>query len=190
VKRMNCRKVERLLLEYQDQRLPMAIAGGVAAHLAGCADCRARAAAFERTRELLAANAVPAPVDSERFLQDVRRRIRRSSPEPARRRFGWPVAIPAAAALLLLVATVLVKTRSTHNPVTAESAAVAVLDESDDFNPLAGSVGHEEALKLTSGLETRLIEETDFDDLVDGLTPTEQAQLVNRLKEFYQYHGG
>lgn len=101
----DCQELRLYWEEYAEGELPEKLARPVAAHLEGCADCRAN---YEEVRELVAdLRAIPLPEVSERVWEGALARIR-SEPQvpraPRRLRSAWRVGLAAAAALLAVAA--------------------------------------------------------------------------------------
>jgi anti-sigma factor RsiW len=99
---MNCHSAQRLLSAERDGQLPPGECTGLAAHVAGCAECRQFEAALRDAGEELktAAGRVSVP-DEERAWHDIRRELR--APAAASRAWWqlgrWALPLGAAAAL-------------------------------------------------------------------------------------------
>ena len=100
---MNCHSAQRLLSAERDGALASPERAGLAAHVAGCAECRqfqvALAVAAEDGKTAAARVAVP---DEERAWQDIHRELRAARTTGARELWGvvrWALPLGAAAAL-------------------------------------------------------------------------------------------
>jgi hypothetical protein len=192
---MNCARIQELLLEYRERRTDSDVEASVKEHLSFCPDCRRVADGLQRTLELLARDEVPDfPVTSERFLQDVRRRIRQA---PRERRIRLPRLVPvlaAAAALLIAVGLFWRAHRRPAAPDTEllESFAVASEEmDSDIFSSdsIGVTVLTEQDLKSLDTLERELAEDSDVDDLFDDLSTEEETRLIQALQRVYGQAG-
>jgi anti-sigma factor RsiW len=98
---MNCHSAQRLLSAERDGALPTGERAGLAAHVAGCAECRRFTAALRGVGEQLktAAERVAVP-DEERAWHDIRRELRATQPARSWWQLGrWALPLGAAAAL-------------------------------------------------------------------------------------------
>lgn len=100
---MNCHSAQRLLSAERDGALPPGERAGLAAHVAGCAECRRFEAALRGVGEEMhaAAGRVTVP-DEERAWHDIRRELRATSPAASRAWWNlgrWALPLGAAAAL-------------------------------------------------------------------------------------------
>ena len=106
---MNCRAAQRLLSSERDGAPATPGCADLAAHVAGCAECRqfqaVLAEAGEKLRDAAARVTVP---DEERAWQDIHREIRAARPARASRwqPVRWVLPLGAAAALAAILAWV------------------------------------------------------------------------------------
>jgi hypothetical protein len=185
---MNCHRAERLLLEHIQHRLTPETERQLEQHLAGCPACRARCEAFRRTLALVAHDPVPPAPDPERFLQDVKRRIRKlpARPNPV---FGFrlPVLrlVPFGAALaVIIVAGFLLLRPRANEPgyIPAESALTSDTAGLADFLSAEPQSLEELADRQTlDELDSELIQNAEIDDLLEDLSTVEMQELVARL---------
>ncbi len=100
---MNCHSAQRLLSAERDGALATGERAGLAAHVAGCAECRQfQAKCVEAIEGLKAAATRVAVPDEERAWQDIRRELRAARPTAARAWWNlgrWALPLGAAAAL-------------------------------------------------------------------------------------------
>jgi len=190
---MNCRKIEPLLIEHLDRRLDAGDESRVQEHLNGCARCRTRLQEFRTTIALLAEDPVPPmPVSEERFLQEVKRRIRQR-PAGVGARFKRALTFPrlapvlAAAAVLLLAVGVFRQLNRARRPPVDWQAVLSGQQETYFPDPL--SVDASSSVSITADdlaaldtIEHEVAQNTDIDDLIEDLTPTEQARLIRTLE--------
>ncbi|MCX6955143.1 MAG: zf-HC2 domain-containing protein [Verrucomicrobia bacterium] len=105
---MNCRTAQRLLSAERDGALAAPERAGLAAHVAGCAECRQFQAALGEAGNRLRSAAARVPVpDEERAWQDIHREIRAARPEATRAWWGpvkWALPLGAAATLAVILA--------------------------------------------------------------------------------------
>lgn len=95
---MNCDDIRSLLEEYHDRELDPSRAEGVRAHVAACAGCAAELRGLERLDQTLRGAAAPADVAWDRYVDQVRSRVRAS------RGGSWKAVLPLAAAAALVFA--------------------------------------------------------------------------------------
>jgi hypothetical protein len=190
---MKCRKIESLLVERLDRRLDAGLESLVQEHLNGCARCRDRLSEFRTTVALLAEDPVPPmPLSEERFLQEVKRRIRQR-PARAGARFKRILAFPrlapvlAAAAVLLLAFGVFRQLNRVRRPSVDLQGVLPASAEAYFPDPLA--VDASSNVTMTSAdlaaldtIEAEVAQNTDVDDLIEDLTPAEQARLIRTLE--------
>jgi hypothetical protein len=193
---MRCRRAERLLLEHLEHRLDPATDTRVAEHVAVCERCRTQAEAFRATLALIANDTVsPMPVSEERFLQDVRRRVRQQQLPSAGRNeslvLRW-IPVSAATAALILVAGILWQLRGTQpvrtvNDLQSGLLGAEVIDVLDPPDTDSASTEVLVAAEEPSfdGIETELADGSDLDDLIDEMAPAEQAELLQGLELVY-----
>lgn len=141
---MTCTDIRKLLPELALGDLDAEPAAAVAAHLAGCADCRVASDAIRRTVGLLR-TAPPASPSTERRSAAVAA-MARAHAEQAERllaprtRRPWLPWIAAAAAFLILVAAPQIRTRSWSMQVASLQGRADLLDRSTGtWRPLSAS---------------------------------------------------
>jgi len=185
----------RLLPDYLEHRLDPATEARVAEHVATCESCRSQAEAFKATLALVANDQVPPmPVSEDRFLQEIRRRVRQQStgavgqPSPAVR---W-IPVFATTAVLVIAVGLLWQMRSPQPVQTASGWQDELFSaaETDVIDPIDGDSTGAEALVAAEessfdGIETELVESSDVDDLIDDLAPAEQDELLKELELAY-----
>lgn len=107
-RRMSCRRVRAILVDYLEDQLPADEQGRISAHLQSCKRCAAERAALKKTLVLLSRREVPEP--DERFWMEMKRRVRqelgeertpRRQPAPVPVR-TWAPAVAVAAAVVFL----------------------------------------------------------------------------------------
>lgn len=96
---MSCKLSHEDLVDYVHGEVETARKGAIAAHLEGCAACRASYEELQQTRRLLGAWRDEEPAVKMIFLP---RRSRLAGAARQWRRLGWGVALAAAASLVLL----------------------------------------------------------------------------------------
>jgi len=196
---MNCHDAARLLPDYLEHELDSERETQVREHVATCRACQMDEARLRKTFSLLAAEAAPSPtIDGERFLADVKRRIRMQKrvTNPGLSVFtGWlrrPWArlapVLAAAALLIVVGLTWQLHRNRPLPNGNDLLETLVATEDDTLDIL--SLGTAESLnsiddQTVEALDTELARNTDLDDLIDDLSPEQQTLLVQELEHLY-----
>jgi len=188
---MKCTRVERLLLEYLEHRLDPKRAPSVHEHLAGCPGCREKLEAFRQTLAITTLDTLPPAPDPERFLQDVRRRVRVETADTRR----WTPRILVLGGSLALATIVLlgITLSVRHRPATAGSDLLEAALAPDttsvadflDAAPQSFEVLTDSERQALYGLESELVQNTDFDDLLDELNTDEMSQLLAGLEHVY-----
>jgi len=188
------------LLEFIEDRLDPGTKAKIAGHVEGCERCRRQAEEFRVTLALLANDPVP-PIgmSEERFIQDVKRRVRQQREAPVRWAWLRPAPILGTALALLIAVGMLWQfgrrvdfavpgTRSRTEAVRVISPQTT--ESGDMLDPLAGDTTGIDVLAATEmpaidSVETEVIDNSDVDDLIDELPPAEQAVMVEQLEQIY-----
>jgi predicted anti-sigma-YlaC factor YlaD len=188
--KMNCRETDKLLLEHIEHRLDPKTERRVREHLDSCPTCQSVAQRLQRTLALVADDPVPeSAIGGERFLQDVRRRIRRSAVR--REQFGvrrWIPAFAVAASLLFIAVAVWQFQRTRPMPAGNDLIQEFTSADEDTLDVMSvGTTGTFDTIddQTVEALSTELVENSDLDDLIDDLSPNQQANLVQALEQLY-----
>jgi predicted anti-sigma-YlaC factor YlaD len=176
-------------LEYLDHRLDSRTEQRIREHLAACPVCRSAAERLQKTLALVAADTVPSlPGGCDLFLNDVRRRIRRS----AVRRQEWGVRrwLPtfAVAAALLLVAVAVWQFQRSRPSTRSNDIMTALAPDEDTFDLISSGASAQldaNDIQTAAAVGTELVDNSDIEDLIDDLTPQQQASLVQEMKQLY-----
>ena len=127
---MNCHSAQRLLSAERDGALATGERAGLAAHVAGCAECRQFQARLAEAHEgLKAAAAQVAVPDEGRAWQDIHREIRAARPTAPRAWWNlgrWALPLGAAAALAAVALIAPSWTEDEARPTVARAEFVEV----------------------------------------------------------------
>jgi anti-sigma factor RsiW len=155
-----CRDLEPLLVERASGDLAQADAADLDAHLAGCAACRAEAAALEETLSLAR---LPPPGDEERAAVSGLAPALRLARDAGAHRRAWPLRVAtgfavAAAAAAFLVAPVFTLRAPRVTPEEVAAAAAAArpaagwqVPDPDELWEVAGAALGEAASTAAAG---------------------------------------
>lgn len=191
---MKCRDITKLLPDYLSEAktgslvLSDRVRAEVRRHLADCPECRAVLERQQRLVKLMTEDVAPAMPAEDRFLMDVRRRIRQS----AHRRAAWSVrrwipALVSATALVLIALGVwqaqVVRARHEKQSLLG---TLAESGELPDLDPLSLSAVITYDVSALGELATQLSYDMDLDDLIDDLSEAQQAQLIKAIEQLYR----
>lgn len=195
---MNCKKIQRKLLEYLKGELSGNLLESFESHLKNCPICQKELAELKKTLTLL--DQLPIvelkPEQEAKFLTEIHQKIQRQArlrPVPFQWRWLLPRLIPALVAASILIFFVLMKFKASDEKYTELAANIFTVPSQS----LSGEFVHDyfkingNEIKELSQFDSNLIDKVEsylndrleMPDLVEGLTKDEKNEFVKKISE-------
>ncbi len=178
---MECKNIEKLLIDYIEGELSPEVKQKVEEHLSACVICQKQKQEIERVFSVFDQDQVPEP----NWLT-ILNRIKKQA--KARRFIYLPYLIPIAAAAILLFFLLPKNNRELELMITAPPSQLVYYSSENIQEKILAELVDSEVTNRLQTMNSSIIESIDLSQLLDDLSSDEKEKFYESIKkEFAQY---